>query len=119
MNPESGTSNLLRRASAWWNDAVMLPLLDSPLGGLLGRSTAIVSYTGRRSGRTVTLPVSYRRRGDIVVIGVLGPGSKTWWRNFRGGAPMQLTLGDERRTAHAVAIERPNGAVRIRAVLEP
>lgn len=108
-----------RRFAAGFNERVMLPLLDSPVGAALGASTAVVSYTGRRSGKQVTLPVMYRRKGDIVVIGVTMPSAKTWWRNFRGeGARMRLDLGGEVREAHAIAVERDNGAVRVRAVLD-
>ena len=57
-------------------------VLRSPLHGLLSGSTALVRYTGRRSGRHVTTPVQYARQGEDVVILVGRPDTKVWWRNF-------------------------------------
>lgn len=62
---------------------------------------APITYTGRRSGRTITLPVGYRRSGDTVTIAVAMPDQKTWWRNFLGeGAPMSIQF-EEKRSGHA------------------
>ena len=44
----------------------------------------MITYTGRRSGRTFTIPVAYRRRGDEIEIAANMPDAKTWWRNFLG-----------------------------------
>ena len=55
-------------------------LLDTPvLGRIVGRGLVKLRYVGRRSGRTVQLPVGYRRSGNDVVIGVAAPEAKTWW----------------------------------------
>lgn len=63
-------------------NAVVGGLLRSPLHRLLSGSTDLVRYTGRRSGRRVTTPTQYARRGDDVIILVGDPEAKTWWRNF-------------------------------------
>jgi len=81
-------------------------LLDTPvLGRIVGRGLVKLRYVGRRSGRTVQLPVGYRRSGNDVVIGVAAPEAKTWWRNFLDdGGPIELLGLDGRdRIAHAVA----------------
>ncbi len=57
-------------------------LLQSPAHGVLSRSTALVRYTGRRSGRQITTPVQYAADGDALVILVGRPQTKRWWRNF-------------------------------------
>jgi hypothetical protein len=67
-------------------------VLRSPAGGLLSRSTDLVRYTGRRSGRVVTTPTQYVRDGDDVIILVGRSSTKRWWRNFVGGADMELYL---------------------------
>ncbi|EOM74989.1 Arm DNA-binding domain-containing protein [Rhodococcus rhodnii] len=85
-----------------------------PLTPLLGRWVAVLRYTGRRSGRTVTLPVSYKRTDEGLVVYVMAPGAKTWWRNFTGGGgPITATIGSETLTGHAVTRRSPDGAVRV------
>lgn len=90
-------------------------LLDSPgLGGLVGKYMTSISYTGRKSGRTFTLPVAYRRTGDTVTIQVGIPDQKAWWRNFLGdGAPMTIQLDGTERSGHAVAHRDERGQVAV------
>ena len=79
-------------------------LLRSPLHPLVSGRLALITVTGRKSGRSYTIPVSYRRTGDVVKIGVGWPGRKAWWRNLRGeGAPVTMLLRGEQRTGRAVA----------------
>ncbi len=53
----------------------------------------MITYTGRRSGRTFSIPVAYRRSGDDIEVAANLPDAKTWWRNFLGeGGPVTLTL---------------------------
>ncbi|MFE5337075.1 hypothetical protein ACFQ8E_14280 [Isoptericola sp. NPDC056573] len=88
-------------------------------GGPLRRALTIVRYTGRRSGRHVTIPVGFRRRGDEVVIGVGVPDAKSWWRNFLGeGAPLTVELDGAERRGHAVAHRDDAGRVTVRVRLE-
>lgn len=73
-------------------------------GPLIKRHLTIVTYTGRKSGRSFILPVGYRRAGDVVTIGVQLADRKVWWRNFLGdGGPLTLELDGTERTGHAVA----------------
>src|SRR3954454_18607682 len=73
-------------------------LLRSPLHPLVSGRLALITVTGRKSGRSYTIPVAYERSGEVVTIGVGWPERKHWWRNLRGdGAPVTLRLrGDER-----------------------
>jgi hypothetical protein len=81
-------------------------LHSSPLSGrLVSRHLTIVTYTGRRSGRTFSTPVGYQRVGDTIAISVSLPERKTWWRNFTGdGGPVSLHLDGADRTGQAVAL---------------
>lgn len=91
-------------------------LIDAPIvGGLVRRSMVVIRYTGRRSGGTFQTPVNYQRRGDDVVIRVMAPDKKTWWRNFLGeGGPLTLTNFDGAdRTGHAVAHRDERGRVTV------
>ena len=42
-------------------------VLRSPLHRVLSRSTMLVTYQGRKSGRQITLPVNYVREGEQAV----------------------------------------------------
>lgn len=83
----------------------VVSLLASPRWGpRLGKSLAVVTYTGRRSGRTISTPIGYRRKGDELKIAVTAPDDKRWWRNFTGeGAPLSIQLDGVERTGHAIA----------------
>ncbi|MFJ7215638.1 hypothetical protein [Amycolatopsis sp. NPDC098790] len=88
-------------------------------GRLVRRHLTQVTYTGRRSGRTFSTPVGYRRAGDVVTIGVRLPDAKSWWRNFTGdGGPLSLELDDTERTGHAVARRDKKGRVTVTVRLD-
>lgn len=72
-------------------------ILRSPAHGLLSRRVMLITVTGRRSGRSFTFPVQYRREGTRITIGVGAPERKRWWRNLRGGAPVTVEV---RRIRH-------------------
>lgn len=86
-------------------NARVTALRDSPRWGpMVRRRLTVVTYSGRRSGRTFRTPVGYRRTGDVVTIGVQFPDAKSWWRNFLGeGGPLTLELDGTERGGHAVA----------------
>ena len=91
-------------------NAVVSRILRSPLHGMMSSSTDLVRYTGRRSGRTFTTPTQYARDGDDVVILVGRPDTKRWWRNFTGGADLDLLLAGTWVPMRAEAVlggERP------------
>jgi hypothetical protein len=96
-----------RRFFTVWNrttNPVVKTLLRSPAHRLVSGSLALITVTGRRSGREYTFPVNYTREGDRVRIAVGWPESKVWWRNLTGeGAPVDIVLAGERLHGHAVA----------------
>ncbi len=81
-------------------------VLRSRLHRLMSGRTVLVSFTGRRSGRTFTTPVNYLRSGDEVLIAT----DSAWWRNLTGGAPVTLWLRGERVETRAEVIEDPEEA---------
>lgn len=88
-------------------------------GRVVRRHLTQVTYTGRRSGRTFSMPVGYRRAGDVVRIGVRLPDAKSWWRNFTGdGGPLTLELDETTRTGHAVARRDEKGRVTVTVRLD-
>ncbi len=92
-------------------------ILRSPVHRLASRRVALITYTGRRSGREYTIPCFYRDRGDEVTIAVGWPERKVWWRNLteEGGAVRLLVQGQELR-GHAIVTRDPgrDALVRVR-----
>lgn len=113
-----GQESLLRRGVGAFNSGVVA-LTEAPvIGSVLGKAFAQVTYTGRRSGRTFSTPVNYRRSGDEYLIGVAMPDKKTWWRNFLGeGAPLTLRISGVDQPAHAIARRNDKGQVTVRVRL--
>jgi hypothetical protein len=63
--------------------ALTLLVLHTPLvHTLLDRAVCELRFTGRHSGRTVTLPVMYAGQGGDLVVLVGRAAGKTWWHNF-------------------------------------
>ena len=48
----------------------------------------LITFTGRKSGKTYTTPVSYSQSGDQVTIFT----HATWWKNLRDSAPVSLRI---------------------------
>jgi hypothetical protein len=108
----------LQRSVNFFNSGV-IALVGAPrLGPIVSRFITTATYRGRRSGRTFSTPVGYRRAGDVVTVTVMLPDAKSWWRNFTGdGGPLTLRLDGRDRTGHAVAV-RDGRAVTITARLD-
>jgi F420H(2)-dependent quinone reductase len=65
-------------------------LVRSPLHGLLDKSAMVITVTGRKTGKRSTIPVSYIRDGESLL--VISQKSRRWWKNLRGGAPVTVFL---------------------------
>ncbi|MFC4125899.1 nitroreductase/quinone reductase family protein [Nocardia rhizosphaerae] len=111
--------SLLRKAVGGFNTGIVA-LTEAPgIGKVLGKAFAQITYVGRRSGRTFSTPVNYRRSGTDYVIGVAMPDKKTWWRNFLGdGGPVTLRIAGVDHRGHAVAVRDERGGVTVRVRLD-
>ncbi|OBJ73088.1 nitroreductase/quinone reductase family protein [Mycobacterium sp. 1274756.6] len=113
MTKRHSAARALMRSAPLVN-APVTALVTSRFGRALTGTVALVTYTGRRSGRTFTIPVAYRRTGDTVTIGVNLPDAKIWWRNFLGaGGPLTVRIAGRDHPGHAVATRDEAGAVRV------
>ena len=103
-------------------NAVVGGLATSPRWGrVVNRRVVVITYTGRRSGRTITLPVvPLERNGDALTIGVKFPDTKKWWRNFLGaGGPLYARVDGIDRRGHAIANRDATGHVTVTVELAP
>ncbi len=68
-------------------------VLRSPMHGMVSKSVLLITFTGRKSGKAYTTPVSYSQQGDLVTIF----SHATWWKNLRGGEPVTLRIQGQDR----------------------
>ncbi|WP_158886602.1 nitroreductase/quinone reductase family protein [Amycolatopsis anabasis] len=67
-------------------------LLRTPAHRLMSRNTMLLSFTGRKTGKAYTVPVSYCREGEAIICFT----DSGWWKNLRGGAPVTVTVAGRR-----------------------
>ncbi len=107
------------RGAPIFNRAVVA-VTNSRWGGFLRGSITTITYVGRRSGKTISLPIGYRRAGEEITIAIAMPDAKSWWRNFLGqGAPLTIELDGAQRSGHAVAHRDDRGRVSVTVQLDP
>jgi alkanesulfonate monooxygenase SsuD/methylene tetrahydromethanopterin reductase-like flavin-dependent oxidoreductase (luciferase family) len=82
----------------------VVALLRSPLHGVLSKQVMLLTFTGRKSGKTFTIPVEYCQEGSLLTIW----SGHRWPANLRGGAPVAIRLRGRQRTAWADAIDDPD-----------
>ncbi|CAN5433003.1 hypothetical protein BH10ACT1_BH10ACT1_22760 [soil metagenome] len=96
-----------------FTNPILIRLLEGRFGGRLGRSLAVVRYTGRTTGEQRRLVTQYRRAGGTVTIDVVVPKRKQWWRNFTTPRPIELTLAGSTYVGSARASVDDHGAVTV------
>jgi deazaflavin-dependent oxidoreductase (nitroreductase family) len=75
------------------SNSFMAWLLRSPLHGFISRNFMLITFTGRKSGKTYSTPVNYVRDGDD--LWVTSFRERTWWRNLRSSAPVTVHLAGQ------------------------
>jgi len=63
-------------------------VLCSPVHGLVSKTVLLITFTGRKSGKTFTTPVSYSQDGDQVYVFT----HAVWWKNLRRDTPVTLRI---------------------------
>lgn len=98
---------------------IVTALLRSRGRGLLGRRIALLTVTGRRSGREHTFPVHFARTGDHLTIAVGAAGRKRWWRNLREEETVGLLLDGVSRRGRARAVGNEKTGITVEVDLDP
>ncbi len=93
-----------------YGNQLLTAILRSPLHGFASSGTLLITVTGRKSGKTYTVPVNYSRQGNVVSI--ISRRNRTWWRNLRGGAPVTLRLQGRDVQGWGTVIEDDEGVVK-------
>lgn len=102
------SSNTLYR---YFLNPLMRGLLRSPLHGITSHNIGILHFTGRKSGRQLSTPLSYTREGNVVRL--LSNQSTRWWLNFRGReASVEIEIARQRHPGTATLLEGDSAALR-------
>jgi deazaflavin-dependent oxidoreductase (nitroreductase family) len=80
-------------------------ILCSPLHSLLSETLLLITYRGRQSGTEYSLPVQYVQSGHIIYLMPGIPEQKTWWRNLKEAAPVQLILRGQTLAGNAIVLK--------------
>ena len=78
-------------------------LLGTPLGGGLRRQMMVLNFTGRKSGRQYSLPVSAHQLDNALY----ALASAGWTANFRDGANAEVLWDGKRTTMRGELIRDP------------
>jgi deazaflavin-dependent oxidoreductase (nitroreductase family) len=63
-------------------------VLRSPMHSMVSKTVLLITFTGRKSGKTFTTPVSYSQFDDQVTVFT----HANWWKNLRSGSPVTLRI---------------------------
>ena len=110
------TSEPRRTPPRWLNRFMILMLRTPGLQRLIGRSTALLTFVGRRSGKSYTTPISYARRGEQVILTCHE--SRQWWRNLDSNPRVQLRLAGRELTGLAVVADDQSALPRFSEFLQ-
>ncbi len=79
--------------------AIMLriPVVRRPMSKMI----LLLTYSGRKSGKTYTFPIGYWRQGDTVIL--LTKRFRSWWHNFQQPTPVTIRIGGQTYTGRAQA----------------
>lgn len=90
------------------NSLMGLMLRTPGLQRIVGKSTALLTFTGRKTGRRITTPLSYVRDGERIV--VTGHRTRNWWRNLRENPEVVVRLAGKNRSGVATILEGQDAA---------
>jgi hypothetical protein len=78
-------------------------LASSPLHNLTDEKVVLITFTGRKSGKTKTVPVNYLLINKTLHI--ISLRNRNWWRNLKGGASIEVLLKGVKQNAWADLVE--------------
>ena len=91
----------------------MRAVLSLPFPTPLSRNLMLVSYTGRKTGRSYRQPLSYARDGEAL----LTPGGGRWTLNMEGGRPVRIRLRGREVPARPELVRDPGEVERLLDVI--
>ena len=80
-----------------WINPPIKCLLASPFHGILSSNTLLLEFTGRKSGRQLSTPISYHLKDGAAHC--FTNQSFVWWRNLTNGQRVNLTIAGKNYTS--------------------
>lgn len=77
-----------RAVPLWFNRIVKFVLRMPLLHNAVSRNILLLTYTGRKTGKVYTIPVSYTQHGDAVIMFT----NHNWGKNLVDKAPVKLHI---------------------------
>jgi len=84
-------------------------MLRAPLHGIVSKSVLLISFTGCKSGKTYTTPVSYSLNDGVVTIFT----HANWWKNLCGSGPVSLRIRGKDLRGIAETIDSDKQAIAV------
>jgi deazaflavin-dependent oxidoreductase (nitroreductase family) len=84
-------------------------VLRSPLHSIVDKTILLITFTGRKSGKTYTTPVSYSQSDGLVTIFT----HADWWKNLQHDAAVTLHIRGRELSGLAESIAEDKQAVAI------
>jgi F420H(2)-dependent quinone reductase len=78
-------------------------LLRSPFHKRVSNTLLLLAFRGRKSGKKYCFPVGYIQQDKNELL-VLTPKKRSWWKNFRDGAPVTVSMQGQKRQGSAEVI---------------
>ncbi len=82
---------------------MMKLLLRSPLHFIVSSHILLITFQGRKTGRSFTTPVRYLREDKTVRL--FSSPQASWWKNLRGGADVSVTIRGKSIKCRAIVLE--------------
>ncbi len=92
-----------------FGNAFMKAIIVSPLHGLMGDGLALITVTGRKSGRRISTPVNVSPQGREFL--VLSYRNRTWWRNLLEGRSGELHHRGKSFSVSARILDQASGVL--------
>jgi hypothetical protein len=84
-------------------NTVLSLLLRSPFHKRVSETLLLLAFRGRKSGKKYSFPVGYIHEGQDDLL-VLTPVKRSWWKNFRYGAPITVYVQGQKRQGTAQVV---------------
>lgn len=109
----SGPPKALLKFISWLNVSVYRLSGGRVMGKMNGTPICLVTMTGRRTRRKITLPLMYNPDGEnVILVASLGgaPKNPAWYYNLLADPNIEIELGARKRKMHVTQATREQKA---------
>ena len=96
-------------------NSLVSAILRSRAHGLMSPRLLLITFAGRKSGKTFTTPIRYLQEGDTLRLRIFV--EYRWWKNLRGEATVRVLLRGKLRTGRAEVLPEAGGVVVVKVHL--